>query len=331
MPTRWSMQMFFWLFLLVFTLGLAEGSFRLYDRLTMTSDNQNMDEWIKKTSLEVEDHPLLGYRRKPNQVINEQTMTDRYGMQNATEALAWDTVDIVGVGDSYMDLAHHTFYELFHGKGIKYHSLAIFGYGPGNYNILMREYGKELKPKIYVYSTYLGNDPGDIRRYETWQASGKGWYEHNGGYVFPIERQGLLWGWRLFMSRAKGFARNLISRINPGSYEAVRALVNRDDAETVFQYVLQAKELAAQQHAKLLVVIIPRTPDHKPLLDPIAAKVVNLCEGKGIMCLDLDPAFGDTAGRTRFFASDGHWNESGMNSAWAYLWNSKLQALVATQ
>lgn len=331
MAKRRSIQYLFTLILLVFTFALCEVSFRAYDYFTMPQDNLNMDAWIKKTSREVEEHSLLGYRYPPKQVIDEQTQADEFGMRNAREALAWDKVDVAGIGDSYIDNAHRVFFERFKAQDVKYHSLAIFGYGPANYNVLMREYGSKLSPKVYVYATYLGNDPGDVRRYESWRASGKGWYEYNGGYVFPIERRGLVWGWHLFIGRAKSFLRNLVSRVNPKTYSALRGLVKKDDAETVFEYVLQAKELAQKQGAALLVVIVPRTGGHKPLLDPIATKLIGLCAGKEITCLDLDPAFGDVGNRDGLFAPDGHWNEAGMHAAWTYLWNSKLQSLIATQ
>lgn len=328
---RRTIVWFFVLILAIVTFALGEVTFRVYDHFTMPHDNLNMDLWIKKISGEVEEHPLLGYRYPPNYVMDEATHADEFGMRNAREALAWSKVDVVGIGDSYIDNAHRVFFERFDAKGVRYHSLAIFGYGPANYNVLMKDFGQRLSPKIYVYSTYLGNDPGDIRRYENWRASGKGWYDYNGGYVFPIERQGLVWGWRLFVGRAKSFARNFISRVNPDSYSVLRGFVKRDDAETVFEYILQAKEIAAEQNAELLVVIVPRTGSHKPLLDPIASKLINLCAGKEIMCLDLDPAFGDVEGRERLFAPDGHWNDVGMHTAWSYLWNAKLQSFFKTQ
>lgn len=324
-------QYVFSLVLFAITLALCEVSFRAYDYFTTPHDSENMDDWIKRTSREVEEHPLLGYRRVPNKVVNDTTQTDKFGMQNAREALVWEAVDIIGVGDSYIDLAHEVFFKRFKARGVKYHSLATFGYGPGNYNVLMSEYGIKLSPRVYVYSTYLGNDPGDVRRYESWRASGKRWYEYNGGYVFPIERQGFFWGWRLFISRAKSFARNLISRVKPDSYGVLRGFVKKDDAETVFEYIVQANEIARNQDATLLVVIVPRTPSHKPLLDPIAEKLVSLCARKSIQCLDLDPAFGSTGERDRLFASDGHWNEAGMHAAWTYLWDAKLQSLLSSR
>ena len=322
---------FFALILAIFTFTICEVAFRAYDYFTMPQDNLNMDVWIKKISQEVEDHPLLGYRYPPKRVLDEQTQADEFGMRNAREAVAVDHVDVIGVGDSYIDNAHRVFFDRFKAQAVKYHSLALFGYGPANYNVLMREYGSKLSPKVYLYATYLGNDPGDIRRYENWRASGKGWYELNGGYVFPIERQGLVWGWRLFIGRAKSFARNLISRASPDSLGALRGFVKRDDAETVFEYVLQAKEIAAKQQAALLVVIVPRTASHKPLLDPIASKLVALCVAKQITCLDLDPAFSDAESRDRLFAPDGHWNEAGMHAAWTYLWDGRLQPLLSAQ
>ena len=331
MAKRRFIQWIFALILLVFTFSLCEVSFRAYDYVTAPQDNLNMDVWIKKISKEVEEHPLLGYRRVPDQVVDDQTQADEFGMLNAREALAWDKVDVVGIGDSYFELACRIFFERFIAHNVKYHSLAIFGYGPANYNVLIKEYGLKLSPKVYLYSTYLGNDPGDVRRYESWRASGKGWYDYNGGFVFPIERRGLVWGWHLFLGRAKSFVRNLVSRINPDTYGALRALVKRDDAETVFAYVLRANELVRNQDAALLVVILPRTAGHKPLLDPIATKLVGLCTSKEIICMDLDPAFGDVGSRDRFFAPDGHWNEAGMQAAWTYLWDNRLQSLVSSQ
>ena len=325
---RCAIRLIFGVILTVITFSLCEVGFRTYDHFTMPSDNLNMDVWIKNTSREMQQHALLGYRYPPLHVIDENTQADEFGMRNAREALTWDTVDIVGIGDSYIDNAHRIFFEEFRAQGVKYHSLALFGYGPANYNVLMGEFGAKLTPKIYVYSTYLGNDPGDVRRYEDWRASGKGWYEYNGGYVFPIERQGLAWGWRMFIGRAKSFASNLISRIDPDSYDALRGLVKRDDAETVFEYVVQAKEIAEKQQAELLVVIVPRMEEHKPLLDPIAAKLINLCAGKGIVCMDLDPSFGPVSKRSGLFAPDGHWNETGMDVAWKFIWEKKLAAML---
>jgi len=45
----------------------------------------------------------------------------------------------------------------------------------------------------------------------------------------------------------------------------------------------------------------------------------------------LDPAFGDVGSRDRLFAPDGHWNEAGMQAAWTYLWDNRLQSLVSSQ
>lgn len=326
---RYSIQCAFALILLVSTFALCEVSFRAYDWLTTSQDNLNSDVWIKNISKELEEHSLLGYRRVPNRIVDEMTQVDTFGMLNVREALAWQTVDVVGIGDSYVDLAHKVFFDRFKAYNLRYHSLAVFGYGPANYNVLMNEYGRTLSPKVYIYSVYLGNDPGDIRRYENWRATGKGWYEHNGGYVFPIQRQGLVWGWHLFLGRAKSFATRIISRVNAESYAALRGLVKRDDAETVFEYIHQAKKLAETHQAELLVVIVPRTADHKPLLDPIASKLVGLCAGKGVMVLDLDTAFDDAQNRDALFAADGHWNEAGMHVAWTYFWDTKLRLLLS--
>jgi hypothetical protein len=329
MQTRRSIRYTFILVLAVFTAGLGEVGFRVYDYLTNPNDNSDVDTWIREVSRQLEEHPSLGYRRIPNQVLDERTQVDRFGMANAREAVPQESADVVGIGDSYMEGAQRTFFGRFEAEGLKYHSLALFGYGLANYEVLMKEFAPSLHPRLYVYATYLANDPGDAQRYETWRASGKSWFDHNGGYVFPIERRGLVWGWRLFFARGKRFARNQMGRINPGSWASLRSLVKRDDADLTFEYVLRAKELADQQGVKLLVVIIPRDKNFKPILDPVAKKLVGLCTEKAIDCLDVDPAFGEGEGRERFFAPDKHWNEEGMSVAWTYMWNQKLQSMLA--
>jgi hypothetical protein len=323
---RRRVKYLFYLIIFVVTTAVCEVTFRVYDALT--TPHHNTDTWVKETSRKVQEHPLLGYTYPPNKVINDSRQADEFGMSNVPEALQWKKVDVVGIGDSYAQVANGVFFERFKANELRYHSLAIFGYGPGQYNVLMREYGPKLHPKVYLYFVYLGNDPGDIRRYENWQASGKTWYEFNDGYFMPIQRRGVFWGWRLFLGRAKGFTRTVLSR---KAYGALKGIVKRDEAETVFEYVLRANVLAQGQKTPMLVLIIPRMARHKPLLDPIANKLADLCAKNNIACLDLDPAFGDVEGRARFFAPDGHWNEAGIQASWAYLWDRKRTTFIPAQ
>lgn len=312
---------------LIITLGLGEFSFRLYDSFTALHDN--IDVWVKETSKELEDHRLLGYRYPPRKMVNDGTQADDFGMANVPEALRSTTSDVVAIGDSYVQVANKIFFEQFKARQIRYHSLAMFGYGPAAYNILMSEYGPKLTPSFYLYFVYVGNDPGDIRRHESWLASGKSWYDFNGGYFMPIERQGYLWGWRLLLGRTKTFVRNVLSRMDREGYAKLKALMRKDDAETVFEYILQAQQQSQRQGVPLLVLIIPRVAHHKPFLDPIAERLLDLCSKSGVPSLDLDPAFGDAKGRARFFAPDGHWNDEGIATAWTFLWERRVAAMVA--
>jgi hypothetical protein len=311
------------------TLALCELAFRGFDRFT--NPNENIDLWVKRTNQELREHPLLGYTYPPGQIRDDGQQIDEFGMPNPPEALQWNHVDIVGVGDSYVQAANKIFLEQFQHQNIRYHSLALFGYGPPNYNILMKEYGSKLSPDVYLYFTYLGNDPGDARRFESWQASGKSWYEFNGGYFMPIERQGYLWGWHLFSGRAKRVARNVVSGISADAYGAFKHVVSRDEAETVFEYVRQASILAQRQKTRLFVFVIPRQTAHKPFYDPIASKLLKLCAENGVSCRDLDPAFGDERTRAGLFAPDGHWNAAGMEIAWRYLWDKDLNSLMPSR
>jgi hypothetical protein len=307
------------------TLVLCEAAFRAYD--AATNPIVNIDGWIKKESAELQDHPLLGYAYPPHKTRGDDWEADAFGLPNVAEALQWNQVDVVGIGDSYVDVADRVFFNQFKSRSLRYHSLALFGYGPGQYNVLLEQYGLTFRPKIFLYVVYVGNDPGDVRRYEAWRASGKGWFAFNGGYFTPIERQGCCWGWRLFTGRAKRFSRNIVSRLSRETYQKFKGVLKADDAETVFPYVARADQLARRHGIPLLMLIVPRIADHKPYLDPIANNLIALCSTAGLDCLDLDAAFGDPKTRSKFFAEDGHWNELGERTAWTYVWDRKLSTL----
>jgi len=319
----------FYLLLFVVTLALCELAFRGFD--AFTNPNENIDLWVKRTNDQLREHPLLGYTYPPGQRLPDGQQIDEFGMPNPPEALGSNHADIVGIGDSYVQAANTVFFEQFKEHSLRYHSLALFGYGPPSYNVLMKEYGSKLTPNIFLYFVYLGNDPGDATRYENWKASGKGWYELNGGYFMPIERRGYVWGWRLFWGRAKQAARNILSATSTQTYGALKHIVKGDDAETVFNYILQANALARDQKARLFVFVIPRLTAQKPYLDPTASKLLGLCAGNALTCLDLDPSFGDEPTRAGLFAPDGHWNAAGIQVAWTYLWNREVEPLMRSR
>jgi hypothetical protein len=325
---RWF-RVVFGFVLAALTIVLCELAFRGFDRFT--NPNQDVDLWVKRTNREVQPHPLLGYTYPPGKMHADGQQTDEFGMPNAAAALASRHADIVGIGDSYVQAANTIFFEQFKAHDLQYHSLALFGYGPPAYNVLLKEYSPTFAPDVVLYFTYLGNDPGDARRFESWQASGKSWYEFNGGYFMPIERQGYVWGWRLFAGRLKRGARNVLSSMSGEAYGALKHVIRRDEAETVFDYVRQANDLARRQNVRFFVFVIPRLPAHKPFLDPTARKFVTLCADNGVACQDLDAAFGDERTRAGLFAPDGHWNAEGIRIAWNYLWNNELEVVMQSR
>ena len=91
----------------VITLALCELAFRAFDRFT--NPNDNIDVWVKRTNQELREHPLLGYTYPPGQIRDDGQQIDEFGMPNLPEALQWNDVDIVGVGDSYVQAANRSF------------------------------------------------------------------------------------------------------------------------------------------------------------------------------------------------------------------------------
>src|SRR5262249_42820361 len=103
MSTRLSVKFAFAAILSVITFALCEVGFRVYDRVTTPKELGNVDDAIKKLSRELEPHASLGYRRIPNTAVDERTQVDQFGMVNDRLAVASNTADVVGVGDSFME------------------------------------------------------------------------------------------------------------------------------------------------------------------------------------------------------------------------------------
>lgn len=145
--------------------------------------------------------PDLGYHYKPNLNVRlpkdlqwldsdvegidiEPITTDQFGFDNHRLALEsqTDLVDVIGIGDSFMDGASHPLYEYFRTRGTSFHSYAMPRYCPPQYNFALEHYALPRQPDHIIYGIYV-NDFAETIDFERWKESGLDWYEYHGGTI----------------------------------------------------------------------------------------------------------------------------------------------------
>ena len=212
--------------------------------------------------------------------------------------------------------------------GRNFANLGVVNYGPPQYTRVLQRYGPPLRPNIVLYSLYLDNDLGDAYYFARWQ--------RKGGLYKPF-----FYGTSRFLARHLRLYQLLAS---PWSEARVmRAAADRNAPilqvrtqpvegltiawEAVQQAILSAHRLADEAGAEMVVLLVPSKAQtyrsrvkiqgliqaHLSVLDEYSRRVVQLCQGQGIRCLDLTPRFQerDLAGEQLYFHIDGHWNATG--------------------
>ena len=140
----------------------------------------------------------LGFRFKPSLVIPKpqkgwldqkprELRTDKNGFHNQTNNMidlnGTQNLDILSVGDSFMYGASDIFKDFFNKKNLTFYNLAMFRYGPPQYNIVIKKYGLELQPKVIIYGIFE-NDFYDTYDFEDWSKSNLDWFSYHNGNFF---------------------------------------------------------------------------------------------------------------------------------------------------
>lgn len=248
--------------------------------------------------------------------------TDPLGFINAPEAIAaraaGGPVDIIGLGDSFVEHAAHSFYTFFAVQGFTYYSMAIHRQAPPQYNIILEDNGLPLDPKWIVYGLFE-NDFRETEDFYSWKASGLDWFTfHSGTWCgAPLAQTALA---RFKDEHFSGYG---------GLVNAIRTRFRGDkmslsgpsalQVSRVREAVLRAAELAESSGARFLLLLIPSraTVVEGPTAESRAYdSVVEDLPAAGAAIIDLRDTFRahpDPA--SLYYTLDGHWNGKGMDLA----------------
>ncbi len=271
--------------------------------------------------------PDIGFAWEPNVSYDERIVlawadqdkelailcTDSWGFRNHPKASAdrraGRPVDVVGVGDSFVEMAARPFYEYFAQRSLRYHSFAMHRQCTPQYNIILSRYALPLKPRFVLYGVFE-NDFFELADYEAWRASGMDWFTYHSGYwCGPAYTESRFW-------RPKGYLA-LYQGILPARYRKRRVQYIVDYAlQHTCDDIAKAQKMCAAAEARLLVLLIPgrRTLFHGleytvKCYDHIATEM----RRRDVAVMDLRPVIlSHPEPRSLYYRKDGHWNLRGM-------------------
>lgn len=285
-------------------------------------------------------HPTFGFTWEPNVSPKEKVVfevkdidfeplsTDPFGIINHPEAIAARQekapVDVVGLGDSFMEMAAHRFYERFDEHGVAYYSLAIHRQAPPHYAELFEAYRDELAPKIAVVGIFE-NDFAETADFDRWKASGLDWFTfHSGTWCGrPVAVSAAERFTRKYFRGYWGLARVIRSRLRgermsvggPTAYQVRR----------VRQELSRIADQGERQGIEMMFVFIPSraTATGEPTAEALAYDDgIAALTARGLDTLDLRPLFSEhTDPASLYYKEDGHWNANGIALAWREIWD----------
>ena len=279
-------------------------------------------------------HPDLGFTWRPNVSVDENISfsyadvaypplsTDAHGFANPPEAIAaqraGERIEIVGLGDSFMEHGAYAFREMFGDAGIAYYSMAIHRQAPPQYNNILREYALPLKPDWVVYGLFE-NDFVETADYEAWRTSGLDWFAYHGGTWCgpPVAPNAAARAARRHMRGLLAFAKVLRTKVSGAPATATTGAV--PGVELVSRYAQEAADLCREYGVRFLIVVIPSKVTTLQGESPESERYDELLaqlEGIDIDVLDLRPAFEeDPNPAALYYEIDSHWNEHGIRKA----------------
>ncbi len=303
--------------------------------------------------LEVQPHlvldPLTGYRWQSNvsadrgivfhnaDIEYEPLSTDEFGVVNTPAAIngrrSNEQVQILGLGDSFMEMAAPGFHSAFLERGLFYYSLAIHRHAPPHYAALFDAYGIAMKSEIVLVGLFE-NDFTETQDFENWKRSGVDWFAyHSGtwcGRSAPATPSGRFV--RTWLRGYEGLANVVRIRLR-----GERMSVTGPTEHQVFRVSAYLSGIAEQARAHGIepwLVLIPSKPTARgeTTLEARAYDdVIALLEGKFTRTVDLRPVFAahpDPA--SLYYQQDGHWNAAGIALA-AETILANIPAVVVTK
>jgi hypothetical protein len=313
------------LFPALFAVALGLAAAELIGRLRFTDTPYVPGPQIERIQALLAPHPEVGFLWKPG-VTHEQGFeiawrdsepyvlsTDSWGFLNAPEVVArvagGEAPDVVGLGDSFLQVATYSFQERFHDDGLFYYSFAMHRHGPPQYNRILGGYAIDLRPKWVLYGI-SENDFVDTFDFERWEGSDLDWFTfHSGTWCGPPS------------SGRSGLDR--LRRLMPGTWALWRGLrarlwpdpLLRATPDEIHRYVLQARATAEDAGARFMVLLIPekQTAIRGPTADAARHEALTeLLRESGVEIVDLRAPFASVPDPgALFYRRDSHWNRTG--------------------
>ncbi|MCC6794746.1 MAG: hypothetical protein IT366_06470 [Candidatus Hydrogenedentes bacterium] len=275
--------------------------------------------------------PKIGFKWQPNIdaergirfSINDMTTlplsTDSFGVMNSPAAkkeyAAGGSFDIVGVGDSFMEMGAAPFHDRFKQAGYSYYSLAIHRQCPPQYNAQFTAYAPDLQPKILLYGLFE-NDFYETQDFQSWQKSGLDWFTyHSGTWCGPPIGVGVCD--RFLRTHARGwyaFARVLDSKYRGENISSSGPGIG--ETADVADYIANSARVAHNTGARFILIIIPskQTAISGDSLESRAYDtMLELLQRASIEVVDLRKPFHEHPDpASLYYVKDGHWNDKGI-------------------
>lgn len=294
------------------------------------------DDQVKAIQSHLVLHPKLGFTWKANIkptgiILRDEDAeldplcSDKNGFLNHPEAInTSETVDVIGLGDSFMEHAHYEFYGLFRENGLNYYSMSVHRQCPAQYNIILRDYALKEKPKWIIYGLYE-NDFLELDDFEDWQESGLDWFSFHSG-TWCGRSLNTSSTERFFKKHFRGFF--ALEKVLREKLNLQKDQSDTISSEKVARCINEAHGLAAKSNVKMLLVLIPskETALNGPTVESaLFDEVLKQLKKPGPEVIDLRASFAEVENPSDlFYKLDGHWNRKGMRKAGELVLNKIL-------
>jgi len=310
-------------------LGLAMAVVEVAGRVRFADTPYVPGPQIRTVQSHMVPDPRVGFLWRPNAEPAQNAViawsdaepftlsTDSEGFRNTPDAIGrvarGEVPDVVGLGDSFLQVAEEEFYERFMDAGLLYYSLAMHHQGPPHYNRILADHALDLGPGWVLYGI-SENDYVDAFDFERWEESGLDWFAfHSGSWCGPPSsgspavdrlRTALRGTWAVWRALRVGLWPDPPPRVDP---------------RVVRDYVLEARDAATAAGMRFTVLIIPSKASalHRPTEDAARHEaLLGLLRESGVEVVDLRSALVAAPGSpSLFYERDSHWNRTGQKIA----------------
>lgn len=242
--------------------------------------------------------------------------TDQWGFRNHPKAKEdrqrGIPVDVVGVGDSFIEMAAKPFYEFFKKRSLNYHSFAMHRQCTPQYNLILEEFALPLEPEFVLYGIYE-NDFYELPDYEAWVESDMDYFAYHSGYwCGPPYYESRFW-------HPEGYL-TLYQALLPDRYaERQSRRIACDARMRMEDHIIEADELCKRHGAAMLLILIPGRQTlfgNLKVFSDGYAELAKAANEHGIPVLDLRPVIlSHPNPRQLYYRKDGHWNLRGIRLA----------------